>query len=220
MNDKRFEGILKQLPQVLNDSLKNLEFTEEMRQAVRERLCDAEIKEIKQRRSFLPIPAVLLLVVCIFGASIFIQRWNKSAIQTIPQVHSPMFIQLETIDIDMDGKGQLEMVNTWKMREPNSRESLIALVWVQDTKGDWYVVSTQPFYGKDFLPIEILSPPSLEGNLVVIASTDEKNQVYYRVLGYDGSKVLAYLEKKSIFYDVRKQMLQEIEGLLSTGIKK
>jgi len=220
MKDKKYKDLLERLPQVLNDGLANIKFTEEMRQKVRLRLDRLNITDIKPTNKFFYAPAIgfLLLVICITFTSPWIIRRNYPIAQ--PEAfNKPTFIEQESKNIDMDGEEPLEMVSTLKVRESNRGDLLMALVWARDSHGQLNVVSTQSFKGNEFLPIEVLVPSTHKGNLVLIAATDENRQVYYRVLGYDGNRVLLYLERSSDFSDIRRQMLREIERLLPASIE-
>jgi hypothetical protein len=175
---------------------------------------------VKPANRFFYAPALglLVLVICIALTVAGILRRNYPIAQP-KVVDKPTFIEQETKNIDMDGEEPLEMVSTLKVRESNRRDLLMALVWARDTQGQLSVVSTQYFEGDEFLPIEVLVPSRHKGNLVLIAATDENKQVYYRVLGYDGTRVLLYLERSSDFSDIRRQMLREIERLLPASIE-
>lgn len=214
MSDKSFDNLLQKLPQVLNDGLKPLEFTEEMRKEVGARLKQVQFEKTQPRKLHFSIAftaALMMFVICVA-----VRFWT-------PVIHPPSAVSAfetqETLDIDLDGKGQPEMVNTWKVRKADDDVTLMALIWARDHSGQLNVVSTLPFEGKEFLPIEVITPSVQRGNLVVIAATDGESTIYYRVLGYDGQQVLPYLERTTKFYNMRYQMLREIQRLLPVSIK-
>jgi len=219
MRNKKYDDILEKLPQVLNDGLKNLKFTAEMRSTVKSRLerVKLELMPRRKKRFSMAIPAAILLFVCLIS-SFALNYWNNP-ITKPPMYTGHTFEAQETLDVDLDGREPLEIVNTWKVHEANNSQSLMALIWARDKDGRLNVISTLPFEGTEFLPIEVLTPSMYQGQLVIIATTDGQNRIYYRVIGYDGNQVMPYLERSAMINEMRYQMLREIQRLLPASMR-
>ncbi len=217
MSNKRYEDLLAKLPRVLEEGLESLKFTKEMRDSVRSRLNYAIYEKTNYRRkiSLACVPVILIILFLAVAGTKWL--YNRAALAVPPTASRPHFTEIETIDIDLDGEEPLELVNTWRVRG-NNEETLLALIWARDARGQLNVVSSHPFEGKDFLPLFVLSPAKHKGNLVFIASTDGANKLYYCVLGYDGNEVFEYREMSSKHIEQRQQMLREIELLFPTSI--
>ncbi|NLM52337.1 MAG: hypothetical protein GX197_05900 [Firmicutes bacterium] len=197
---RKMDDIFEKLPHALEDGLKDLKFTEEMRQNVLSQLNKAATKAGPQKKKHFWQVAVALIVLlgCIGVAGLWSTYRNLA-----PPVTSPNFTEIEALDIDLDGKEPLELVNTWRVREPDRTESLMAIVWTRNARGQLSVVSTHPMEGQEFLPLVVLPAPRRQGNLVVIASTDGEKQIFYSILGYENGRVVEY-PGKYIEYPVKK----------------
>lgn len=194
MNSLKFEELLKKLPRALAKGLGNLKFNQEMRDHVHLRLkLGLYEKPVRSKKfALIAIPAAMVIF-CLAGISAGIWWWKE---QREPAARygamGPYFEEIETIDIDLDGEEPLELVNTWRIREPDYGDTLIAIIWTRDAQGQLNVTSTHSFEGSEFFPLLILTPATEKRNYVLIASTDEANRIYYRVLGYDGNEVFEY----------------------------
>jgi len=219
MKNKKLDDLFEELPQVLNDGLKHLKFSEEMRKTVRNRLKNAQMEIMPCSRRPFSVAVAIVTLFFVLLVSSFALKYGYSPVAKPPMDAGHIFEAQETLDVDLDGREPLEIVNTWKVREANDGESLMALIWARDKDGKLSVISTLPFEGTEFLPIEVLTPTMYRGQLVIIAATDGKNRIFYRVIGYDGNRVMPYLERSTRFYDVRNQMLREIKRLLPPSIQ-
>lgn len=186
------DDLFQKLPHALESGLKNLQFTEEMRQNVLSRLGEYRFEAGQPKRSrlkFLAVAAVVLLAaIAVAGL------WSSLRTLPVPEA-SPNFTEIEALDIDLDGKEPLELINTWRIREPDRSVSLMAIIWTRNAKGQLNAVSTLPMEGQEFLPLVVLPAPRRKGNLVVIASTDGESQIFYSILGIENGQVVEYYGK-------------------------
>jgi|GEM_PF-3173647 hypothetical protein len=216
-NKKKYEDMLAGLPDVLEKGLKNVRFTEKMRRNVQDRLQSGMFPEEKRRKpSFVYAAAVIVLLILGMAGL----RLGGRDIFTGPQSAVPSFTEVEAMDIDLDGKEPLELVNTWRILETGKEDALLALVWKRDLRGNLQVISVHPFEGRKFLPLTVLSPESYRGNLVVISSTDGAGSIYFCILGFDGDDVFEYREVYSKKNGNGQLRLREIENFIPAVLKK
>ncbi|HHX75331.1 MAG TPA: hypothetical protein GX699_10560 [Firmicutes bacterium] len=187
MRKKTCDELLENLPRVLASSMKDLTFTESMRQHVYERISAEKASGPAWRRR-LPAVAAALLVVCLAGLLRLFDRASPPERQPAPYG----FTEVEALDIDLDGEEPLELVNTWRVRGTGSGEMLLALIWERDLSGQLRVISTHTVEGTEFLPLLVLTPTAERRSLVLVTSTDGFERYYYCILGLDGGKVVEY----------------------------
>jgi len=209
MSNLKFEELLQKLPHALAKGLGDLKFSQEMHDQVRMRLkLGFYEKPDKLRKPALAAATAALAMLCLVGVSAGIWWWKE---QRDPAARhtamGPYFEEIETIDIDLDGKEPLELVNTWRIREPDYGETLMAIIWTRDDRGQLNVTSTHSFEGSEFFPLLVLSPATEKRNYVLIASTDKANRIYYCVLGYDGNQVYEYKNLLPVSFEYYEKQL-------------
>jgi len=201
------DELFTKLPRALEYGLQDLKFTAEMRQNVLSQLRRSSLKagREKKHRYWLPAVALIVLLACIGLAGLW-----RSYRTLGPPVASPNFMEIEALDIDLDGQEPLELVNTWRVREPDSTESLMALIWTRNARGQLSVALTHPMKGQEFLPLAVLPSPQRQGDLVVIASTDGESQIFYSVLGFEDGQVVEYIGRYIDYPVYKMRNLREI----------
>lgn len=212
MDRKELDRLLTGLPSVIKGNQSSLSFTEEMREAVHQRISDwgNRQQERTNRSSFILSSAAVFIVFLLLG--------GITALLSGKGAHNgsdnPLFTQIESMIVDLDGEGAPEMVNTWKIQGAGQDAKLVALIWARDSENQWQVVSSEPMDGVEFLPLEVLKPEQQKGHLVVISAARGQDNVVYRVMGYNGREVLPFLERSLNPIPQRERFIQEIESLL------
>jgi len=213
---KTFDELLENLPQALANSLKDVTFTESMRQNVFARIRGEAASRPVWRKRLPALAAVCaLFVVCLAGLLRFGGRISPQAMQAAPYG----FTEVEALDIDLDGQEPLELVNTWRVRKAGSDEMLLALIWERDLSGQLRVISTHTVEGTEFLPLLVLTPSAKRGNLVLVTSTDGSERYYYCILGFEGGKVVEYRDTDPSAVKRVFGFSREIEQFIPVQIK-
>ena len=216
MRKKTFDELLDNLPQALANSLKDVTFTESMRQNVYERIREKTASwHARRRRLFVLAAVCALFVVCLAGLHWFGGRTSPTAMQAAPYG----FTEVEALDIDLDGQEPLELVNTWRVRKAGSGEMLLALIWERDLSGQLGVISTHAVEGTEFLPLLVLTPSAKTGNLVLVTSTDGSERYYYCILGFEGGKVVEYRDTDPSTFKRTFRLSREVEQFIPVPIK-
>lgn len=211
MTEQELEKRLRQLPESFVKTLSPWTFSREMRQRVYRRLHEPLPGRNLERGSPFPVKAV----VAVFAVFFITGLLSGTYLWDFDEVAAPEFHPLEARLIDLDGRGEAEMVSTWKVKQPDGTEELLGLIWNRDRDGKWHVVFSYPVFPGEVQPMEIISYPGSQGNMVVLSVKDASRRLHYKVLGFDGERVLTFLEETMTAPMEMGELVRIIEGRLT-----
>lgn len=105
--------------------------------------------------------------------------------------------------VDLDGRLPAEVVRVLRLTAPGSDSAgYLTTIWAADAglAGRWNLVYSEGWAaGSEPLPVEAISLPDVPAHLLLAAAQEVKTKLlHYRVLGYDGTRVVTYLARSGV----------------------